>query len=731
MNKHATVAEWAALSDRFHDAALATDMATPIPLIWGTDAVHGHNNVSGATLFPHNIGLGAAHDPALIERIGRATARQVRATAMECLSNIASHYYLFLAPYVKTIFELTAAALAEPRASGEEVAIRALDFWANVCECEADAEEKAETHSGFAAAAAPPLVPLLLTVLPSALASEEELDEDTWDLSRAAALCLTALSRVVGDPVQAAVMPFVQQHVSSPDWRRREAAVTAFGALLDCPAPETVLPIAAGALTSLLGLLKDPSLPVRRSAAYCLGIMFETLHLPSEPQQPQLVPAGETLANVLGALTSTLASDDVRVADSAIWALDKLVQAYGDLAEEVVRAAADGDSTAAAATPLSPFFKALVEALLRASERPDASKLRLDAYDALCDTLQAATQAEAPLLAQLVPHLLGKLAATWETAPAALSADAVEAQAELQGLLCGVLMVITSRLSKCGGQHKAALVGLADAMMMAYLRVFSCRSATVHGEALLAVSSLIDALGESCSKYMAALQPVIELGLKNCSEAAVCANTVTLVGDICRALEASVDPFADHFMTLLLQDLSSNDISTEVKPLIITVFGDMALALGDRFLRFLPHVTSMLGGAAQHSCSVARGTKDQATIDANNELRAAILEAYSGILQGLKDCEAAKTHLIGQSVPVADFVGQCYADGTADDGVLRAAVGALGDLACMPNVAPLLVQRRELVELLRVCHSSEDASVREAAAFADGELAARTQAPGF
>lgn len=82
MNKHATVAEWAALSDRFHDAALATDMATPIPLIWGTDAVHGHNNVSGATLFPHNIGLGAAHDPALIERIGRATARQVRATGI-------------------------------------------------------------------------------------------------------------------------------------------------------------------------------------------------------------------------------------------------------------------------------------------------------------------------------------------------------------------------------------------------------------------------------------------------------------------------------------------------------------------------------------------------------------------------------------------------------------------------------------------------------------------------
>ncbi|MFC0633541.1 glycoside hydrolase family 3 protein [Brevundimonas balnearis] len=82
MDKDATVAEWAAHAEIFHDAAMRTDMATPIPLIWGTDAVHGHNNVRGATLFPHNIGLGAADDPDLIARIGRATAQQVRATGI-------------------------------------------------------------------------------------------------------------------------------------------------------------------------------------------------------------------------------------------------------------------------------------------------------------------------------------------------------------------------------------------------------------------------------------------------------------------------------------------------------------------------------------------------------------------------------------------------------------------------------------------------------------------------
>lgn len=82
MMKHATLKDWVDMSDGFYDASMKTDMKTKIPLLWGTDAVHGHGNVIGATLFPHNIGLGAAHDPELIGDIGAATAKAVRATGI-------------------------------------------------------------------------------------------------------------------------------------------------------------------------------------------------------------------------------------------------------------------------------------------------------------------------------------------------------------------------------------------------------------------------------------------------------------------------------------------------------------------------------------------------------------------------------------------------------------------------------------------------------------------------
>ncbi len=81
-NKYATAQEWLTLADNYYDASMATDMAVKIPVIWGIDAIHGNSNVYGATLFPQNIGLGAAHDPKLIRQIGTAVGKAVRATGI-------------------------------------------------------------------------------------------------------------------------------------------------------------------------------------------------------------------------------------------------------------------------------------------------------------------------------------------------------------------------------------------------------------------------------------------------------------------------------------------------------------------------------------------------------------------------------------------------------------------------------------------------------------------------
>lgn len=75
-----TPESWADMYDRFQKAALADRLG--IPMLFGVDAVHGHNNVYGATIFPHNIGLGATRNPELIRQIAAATAAEVAATGI-------------------------------------------------------------------------------------------------------------------------------------------------------------------------------------------------------------------------------------------------------------------------------------------------------------------------------------------------------------------------------------------------------------------------------------------------------------------------------------------------------------------------------------------------------------------------------------------------------------------------------------------------------------------------
>ncbi|MBT6516996.1 MAG: beta-glucosidase [Candidatus Marinimicrobia bacterium] len=72
---------WVRMYNEYQGLALDTRLA--IPLIYGIDAVHGHNNVYGATIFPHNIGLGCSNDEKLVQEISEATAREVRATGLD------------------------------------------------------------------------------------------------------------------------------------------------------------------------------------------------------------------------------------------------------------------------------------------------------------------------------------------------------------------------------------------------------------------------------------------------------------------------------------------------------------------------------------------------------------------------------------------------------------------------------------------------------------------------
>ncbi|KAL8160572.1 hypothetical protein V2J09_002109 [Rumex salicifolius] len=628
---------------------------------------------------------------------------KMRQAAFECLVAISSTYYEKLAPYIQDIFTITAKAVREDE---EPVALQAIEFWSSICDEEIDILE--EFDGGFSGdseiscfyfikQALPALVPMLLETL---LKQEEDQDQDegAWNISMAGGTCLGLVARTVGDDIVPLVMPFIEENITKPDWRQREAATYAFGSILEGPSPDKLTSIVNMALNFMLtALTNDPNSHVKDTTAWTLGRIFEFLH-GSFVQTP--IISQDNCQQIVNVLLQAM-KDAPNVAEKACGALYFLAQGY----EEI------GSSS-----PLTPFFQEIVQSLLIVTHREDAgeSRLRTAAYETLNEVVRCSTEETAALVLQLVPVLMMELHQTLEAQK--LSSDEREKQSDLQGLLCGCLQVIIQKLGS-SEPIKFTFLQYADQMMGLFLRVFACRNATVHEEAMLAIGALAYAAGPDFAKYMPEFYKYLEMGLQNFEEYQVCAVTIGVVGDICRAIEDKVLPYCDGIMTQLLKDLSSNQLHRSVKPPIFSCFGDIALAIGDNFEKYLMYAMSMLQSAADLSARTD-GVSDEMT-EYTNLLRNGILEAFSGILQGFKS--SSKTQLL---IPFAQhilqFLDSIYLEKDMDDAVMKSAIGVLGDLADTlgSNASSLIQHSPSSKEFLNECLSSDDQLIKESAEWA-------------
>jgi importin subunit beta-1 len=196
----------------------------------------------------------------------------------------------------------------------------------------------------------------------------------------------------------------------------------------------------------------------------------------------------------------------------------------------------------------------------------------------------------------------------------------------------------------------------------------------------MAVSTLVEILGEGFIKYMDAFKPFLLIGLKNVAEYQVCHAAVGLVGDICRALGNKIVLFSDEIMEVLMTNLGDNSVHRTVKPQILSLFGDLALAVGPAFVKYLDLVMTTLMQASQ--AQVDRTDYDM--VDYLNELREGCLEAYTGIIQGLKGDGLNGSPELVRVQPhvgyIIQFITVIAQDSKHSDGSIAASAGLIGDL---------------------------------------------------
>ena len=172
---------------------------------------------------------------------------------------------------------------------------------------------------------------------------------------------------------------------------------------------------------------------------------------------------------------------------------------------------------------------------------------------------------------------------------------------------------------------------------------------------------------------MQALGPFLVMGLKNFQAYHVCSIAVGLVGDIARSIESKINPYCNEIMTALVESLQNQNLHRSVKPPVLSAFGDIAMALEGAFEPYLKVSMMMLMQASQ----TPMPDDDEEIIDFINQLREGVLEAFTGIIQGMKDGNRIELVVVFVA-PIMQFLQVLSAEENKDYEVLSKAAGLLG-----------------------------------------------------
>jgi importin subunit beta-1 len=378
----------------------------------------------------------------------------------------------------------------------------------------------------FCAVATNEVVPVLLQLLTK---QDEDAADDEYNISRAAYQCLQLYAQAVGNSVIQPVLAFVEVNLRHEDWHHRDAAVSAFGAVMEGPEEKVIAPIIKQALPVIINMMQDPVIHVKDSTAYALGRITEacsdsidpTIHLPV----------------LIKSLFEGLFSSP-KMAGSCCWALMNLAERFsGDIGCQQ--------------NPITPHFDESISRLLQVTERTDAdNQLRTAAYEVLNTFVQNAANDSLPSVASLSNVILKRLEDTVPLQSQVVSVEDKITLEEMQTSLCTVLLAIIQRLEK-------EIQPQANQIMAVLLQILQTAGAksSVPDAVFATVSSLANALEEGFAAYMEAFSPYLYNALGNQEEPALCSMAIGLVSDITRSMGPPCQPYCDTFMNYLLNNL--------------------------------------------------------------------------------------------------------------------------------------------------------------------------------
>ncbi|CEP63668.1 karyopherin beta LALA0_S08e07866g [Lachancea lanzarotensis] len=574
---------------------------------------------------------------------------EIQAAAFGCLCKIMSLYYFLMKPYMEqALYALTVSTM---QSQDEKVASMAVEFWSTICEEEIDiAYELAQFPQSplqsfnFALTSIQEVIPNLLNLLTR---QNEDAEDDDWNVAMSSGACLQLFAQNCGNYVVEPVLRYVEQNIVNENWRNREAAVMAFGSILDGPDKVQLTNLIHQALPPILNLMKDQSLQVKETVAWCTGRIADLVVGAIDPQTH--------LPDVVQACLQGL-EDHPKVATNCAWTIINLVEQMAD----------------AQGSPIYNYYPILVEALIKAANRTDnENSARASAFSALTTLVEFSTDQVADSAISISSFILDKLGQTMTVDETQLN---IEEKQNLEELQSNVLSVLSAVIRK----NPASVTSVSDMLMDLFIKLLDKKDTSyVEDDVFYAISSLAAALGKGFQKFLETFSPYLVNAL-NQVQSQVSITAVGLIADISNCLEDDFKQFAPAFMNVLGQMISANNAKKELKPAVLSVFGDIASNIGPDFIPYLNQVMAL--------CVAAQNSRpENASLEAleyNVKIHESVLDAYVGTVAGLHANPDALFPYVGT---LFQFMSHIADNPTlnSEDSTARAAVGIIGDVAAM------------------------------------------------
>lgn len=698
---------------------------------------------------------------------------EVKRKAFLCVEKTAELYYEFLKSYMKVLADLTSVAA---RSSDEQIAVSAIGFWSEISNHEAEAEQGQD--QGFTQAALTPLISMLTDIMSSALEETDGSDDVADNLvAEAAQACLQNVSGAVRDKVVDPIMTFINQNFLSPDWKKRDAAIMAFGCIMEGP-DETLLRknYIPGVLPHLAARLKggastDPSVTVRSSAAFTLANIFEH-HAEVLDLKTQFLP-------ILAGLCTAL-EDVPLVVVQVTRAIDNLVASCSQFEHWTTKV------NGMEATIMSQALYPTINALISRADKPDAAEsgIRKNSFNAISTIVDNGAEADNAVFLSLATDAVNRLNLSLQRLQAATSKEARELEINVQSGICGMLSDVIFKLQDKIWVQCDAIMGTllhflnAKAVAEDVWMCVGALSSTMPppNSPEVAPAGAAAAAHVSIMRYIEPLWPLLMGYLKNWSEVEACGATIRATQFIVPAMGPALTQRAPELVTAVLAVLMDAQVDRILKPDALSTLGDIAQALGPAIHPYLPAMHSVIAGAAQFvsdsvrtrcpcSAPIPRADADARSPTSMlstpslialqedmqeyvNDIRTSCLEAWTYIIAAFSSTldeapavKANKQNIAAQNLtslaavapgqPGANLVNDIVAvilswtvgwkaaeDGLNPDHVISA-VALLGDLGCA--VGPRVLQERqiscsrtpELVWLLSKAEDCERAKAEE------------------